>query len=439
MLVDAEGPFGNPSSDSLRTSITLEARRALVVAYAPAGYDTARLNGVLDADRRDADPLLRRDRSESAHPVTLTPALARPRRPSVACARPSSRSSRWRCWAWRSSPPPLRPRTRAPRSPGRVAPAPGRRPRGRGRGVPREPAPAAHGRGGLEPRRGARGARPLPGGDRGLPRPRSRSRRTTAASATTSLSRTTSRPTCRARPRSCRPCTRGSRTTCARPCSSPTAGCSSASPPPSRSCCGRSPPRGPTTARSRTCSAWPSCANGKVQEGQRLVETLVRDGDSAEAQYLVGSAAFMAGDYPQAVERFSSALAEEPEAAVAALVLRPGAPLHRRRGRGRAGPSGRPRGEPERLRGELLPRLGALDPRPAEGRAAVRGEGRGPAAAVGRGEGARSRRSTRPGSAAAPPAPSRRSSATPRPTSRCTPPDGRELPAVRRSAGARSS
>lgn len=48
--------------------------------------------------------------------------------------------------------------------------------------------------------------------------------------------------------------------------------------------------------------------NGKVQEGQRLVETLVRDGDSAEAQYLVGSAAFMAGDYPQAVERFSSAL-----------------------------------------------------------------------------------------------------------------------------------
>jgi tetratricopeptide (TPR) repeat protein len=48
--------------------------------------------------------------------------------------------------------------------------------------------------------------------------------------------------------------------------------------------------------------------NGKVQEGQRLVETLLKDGDSAEAQYLVGSAAFMAGDYPQAVERFSSAL-----------------------------------------------------------------------------------------------------------------------------------
>ena len=53
--------------------------------------------------------------------------------------------------------------------------------------------------------------------------------------------------------------------------------------------------------------------NGKVQEGQRLVETLLRDGDSAEAQYLVGSAAFMAGDYPQAVERFSSALQKNPK------------------------------------------------------------------------------------------------------------------------------
>jgi DNA/RNA-binding domain of Phe-tRNA-synthetase-like protein len=49
VLVDARGPFGNPTSDSLRTSITLETRRALVVAYAPAGYATARLDKVLDA------------------------------------------------------------------------------------------------------------------------------------------------------------------------------------------------------------------------------------------------------------------------------------------------------------------------------------------------------------------------------------------------------
>jgi DNA/RNA-binding domain of Phe-tRNA-synthetase-like protein len=49
VLVDARGPFGNPSSDSLRTSITLETREALVVAYAPAGHAPARLNEVLDA------------------------------------------------------------------------------------------------------------------------------------------------------------------------------------------------------------------------------------------------------------------------------------------------------------------------------------------------------------------------------------------------------
>jgi DNA/RNA-binding domain of Phe-tRNA-synthetase-like protein len=49
VLVDAEGPFGNPTSDSARTMITLEARRALVVAYAPAGYAPARLEAVLDA------------------------------------------------------------------------------------------------------------------------------------------------------------------------------------------------------------------------------------------------------------------------------------------------------------------------------------------------------------------------------------------------------
>jgi DNA/RNA-binding domain of Phe-tRNA-synthetase-like protein len=49
VLVDVEGPFGNPTSDSARTMITLEARNALVVAYAPAGYNLGRLNGVLDA------------------------------------------------------------------------------------------------------------------------------------------------------------------------------------------------------------------------------------------------------------------------------------------------------------------------------------------------------------------------------------------------------
>lgn len=53
--------------------------------------------------------------------------------------------------------------------------------------------------------------------------------------------------------------------------------------------------------------------SGKVDEGQQLVDRLVRDGDSPEAQYLVGSAAFMAGDYPRAVERFAAALARDPK------------------------------------------------------------------------------------------------------------------------------
>ena len=48
VLVDATGPFGNPTSDSQRTCITVATRDALVVAYAPAGYATGRLNGVLE-------------------------------------------------------------------------------------------------------------------------------------------------------------------------------------------------------------------------------------------------------------------------------------------------------------------------------------------------------------------------------------------------------
>jgi DNA/RNA-binding domain of Phe-tRNA-synthetase-like protein len=49
VLVDAQGPFGNPTSDSARTSIRLETQSALVVAYAPAAYAERRLDAVLDA------------------------------------------------------------------------------------------------------------------------------------------------------------------------------------------------------------------------------------------------------------------------------------------------------------------------------------------------------------------------------------------------------
>jgi DNA/RNA-binding domain of Phe-tRNA-synthetase-like protein len=47
-LVDAAGPFGNPTSDSGRTSIGLAARAALVVAYAPFAFGADRLRRVLD-------------------------------------------------------------------------------------------------------------------------------------------------------------------------------------------------------------------------------------------------------------------------------------------------------------------------------------------------------------------------------------------------------
>ena len=56
VLADAQGPFGNPTSDSARTSITADTRSALVVAYASASCPTSRLQAVLE---RTADTLVR--------------------------------------------------------------------------------------------------------------------------------------------------------------------------------------------------------------------------------------------------------------------------------------------------------------------------------------------------------------------------------------------
>lgn len=47
-LVDAEGPFGNPTSDSARAMVTPSTTEALVVIYAPAETDTARLTAALN-------------------------------------------------------------------------------------------------------------------------------------------------------------------------------------------------------------------------------------------------------------------------------------------------------------------------------------------------------------------------------------------------------
>jgi DNA/RNA-binding domain of Phe-tRNA-synthetase-like protein len=48
VLCDARGPFGNPTSDSARTMITLDTRSVLVIAYAPATCTPSRLQGVLE-------------------------------------------------------------------------------------------------------------------------------------------------------------------------------------------------------------------------------------------------------------------------------------------------------------------------------------------------------------------------------------------------------
>ena len=47
-LVDAVGPFGNPTSDSARTMVTTATTRALLVVFAPREVDMPRLTRVMD-------------------------------------------------------------------------------------------------------------------------------------------------------------------------------------------------------------------------------------------------------------------------------------------------------------------------------------------------------------------------------------------------------
>jgi DNA/RNA-binding domain of Phe-tRNA-synthetase-like protein len=47
-LVDSQGPFGNPTSDSARTMVTTATERAIVVVFAPAETPAERLKIVLD-------------------------------------------------------------------------------------------------------------------------------------------------------------------------------------------------------------------------------------------------------------------------------------------------------------------------------------------------------------------------------------------------------
>ena len=47
-LADAQGPFGNPTSDSARTMVTTATRRALLVVFAPVGFERSRLDRVIE-------------------------------------------------------------------------------------------------------------------------------------------------------------------------------------------------------------------------------------------------------------------------------------------------------------------------------------------------------------------------------------------------------
>ena len=47
-LADAQGAFGNPTSDSARTMVTTATTRALVVVFAPRALDARRLDHVVD-------------------------------------------------------------------------------------------------------------------------------------------------------------------------------------------------------------------------------------------------------------------------------------------------------------------------------------------------------------------------------------------------------
>ena len=50
-LADAQGPFGNPTSDSARTMVTTETTRALVVIFCPASVGDSPLTHAIDLTR----------------------------------------------------------------------------------------------------------------------------------------------------------------------------------------------------------------------------------------------------------------------------------------------------------------------------------------------------------------------------------------------------
>jgi len=53
--------------------------------------------------------------------------------------------------------------------------------------------------------------------------------------------------------------------------------------------------------------------SGQVEKGQVLVDAILSDRNSAEAHFLLGSVAFMANDYPNALKEFAKAIAVNPD------------------------------------------------------------------------------------------------------------------------------
>ena len=52
--------------------------------------------------------------------------------------------------------------------------------------------------------------------------------------------------------------------------------------------------------------------DNQIQEGQKRVDRILRNGDSAEARFLLGSQMFAAGDFPASVKQFSAAIDLNP-------------------------------------------------------------------------------------------------------------------------------
>ncbi len=117
------------------------------------------------------------------------------------------------------------------------------------------------------------------------------------------------------------------------------------------------------------------------------MDRILRRGDSAEGHFLLGAALFTAGNYPGAVDGALQGGGLESGRAVAAVLLRAGAALHRRRRRRDRGLPQRTRRQSERFRRQLPARLHSGAPRQAR-----RGS---PAAGARRPGAARFARSTR--------------------------------------------